>query len=176
MMGALFKERLEQEYYHSHKATYIRDLTDLVLSVKPEYFVTLTFRYSSVSKQVAINALVTWLKWVNRSIFGRRSKERLEIFPFMERNGSDGIHFHLMVKSPSIEKDINITDIFKEKWLKLDIAGSESFKNRDVDTGEPEWFKAITDTAGLIEYLNKEAIEQRMDSLVVECLSFNKQQ
>lgn len=171
-MGALFKKRLKLEYYQSHKATYIRDLTSLVISVKPDYFVTLTFANPKVSEQVAINTLITWLKWVNCSIFGRRSKERLEIFPFMERNGCDGIHFHLMVKSPLVNKNINIYETFKIKWLKLKGTGHSTFRNRDPETGELKWFKTITDFPKLIKYVNKEAKEQRMDNLVVECLNY----
>jgi hypothetical protein len=173
-MGALFKERLDKKYYQSHNATYIRDLTDLVLSVKPDYFVTFTFANPNVSEHVAINTLSTWLKWVNRSIFGRRSKERLVIFPFMERNGSDGIHFHLMVKLPLVSKNINMYDIFKKKWLNLKGAGRSTFRNREPDTGEFKWFKSITDHSGLVEYVNKEAREQRMDNLVVECWHYNQ--
>jgi len=171
-MGALFKERLVKEYYQSHKATYIRDLTDLVISVKPEYFVTFTFTNPKVSERIAISTLSAWLKFVNRSIFGRRSTERLEVFPFMERNGSDGIHFHLMVKSPLVSKDINIYEIFKSKWLKLKATGHSTFRNRDPDTGELKWFKTIIDHSGLVKYVNKEAVEQRMDNLVVECLNY----
>jgi len=172
-VGALFEKRLEQEYHQSHKAKYIRELTGLVSSVKPDKFVTLTLSNSKVSEGAAIKALSMWLKHVNRSVFGRRSKERLEIFPFIERNGSGGIHFHLAIKSPIITKDINIDEIFKIKWLNLDGAGHSSFRGHDLETGESSWFKTINDYAGLIRYLNKEAKQQRMDNLVIECMHYN---
>jgi len=106
-MGSLFKEQLIKEYQESRKAKYITDLTDLVLRVQPDYFVTLTFSNPDVKDIFAINNLKTWLKWINQDIFGKRSKERIEIFPFIERNHSDGIHFHLLVKEPFINKNIN---------------------------------------------------------------------
>jgi hypothetical protein len=171
-MGALFKEQLIKEYQHSHINQYLKGLIDTVITVDPDYFVTLTFSNPKISERAAINTLTTWLKFINRSIFGRRSKERLEIFPFMERNGSDGLHFHLMVKSPSVTKDINIYEIFKTKWLRLKGTGHSTFKSRDPDTGEPKWFKTITDVPKLVEYVNKEATEQRMDNLVIECLNY----
>lgn len=174
-MSALFKEQLIKEYKSSHINKYLKGLIDTVIAVDPDYFVTFTFANPKISERAAIKTLTTWLKWVNRSIFGRRSKERLEIFPFIERNGSDGIHFHLMVKSPLVSKNINIYEIFKTKWLKLKGTGHSTFRNRDTDTGESKWFKTITDVPKLVEYVNKEATEQRMNNLVIECLNYKHQ-
>lgn len=171
-MSQLFKEKLNHDHFYSRSALYKRDLTNLVIAVQPDLFVTLTLSNTKISEQTAINTLTTWLKWVNRGIFGRRSKERLEIFPFMERNKSDGIHFHLMVKIPSSTKKIKLYNIFKAKWLKLKGSGHSSFRNYDVETGEMKWFRSITDHAGLVEYVNKEAQEERMDNLIVQCLNY----
>lgn len=171
-MDQLFKEQLKRDYFYSRSALYKRDLTKLIISVQPDLFVTLTLSNPKTSEQTAINMLATWLKWVNRGIFGRRSKGRLEIFPFMERNKSDGIHFHLMVKIPSGSNKIELYYIFKAKWLKLKGSGHSSFSNKDTQTGEFEWYQTITSYPALVEYVNKEAKEQRMDNLVVECLNY----
>lgn len=170
-MDELFRKKLLEEYGKSHKAKYIRELTKIVLDSQPDYVVTLTFAYTNVSEWNARSKLSTWLKWVNQAIYGRRSKKRLTIFPFRESNSLYGLHYHIMVEDPNI-KNKDIRDIFKEKWLRLSGTGHSSFRDRDPITGELNWFKVIWDHSNLTKYLNKQAIEQRMNSLEIECTNY----
>ena len=171
-MDELFREDLRKEYKQSHKAKYIDDLIKIITDSEPDFLVTLTFAYPDINEWIARAKLKTWLKWVNQYIYGRRSKERLVVFSFREYRGSYGLHYHLIIKDPNIQNKKDIADIFKRKWLKISGTGHSSFRDRDLITDEFKWFKKVWNYENLTEYLNKEAREQKMDNLEVECTNY----
>ena len=65
-----------------------------------DYFVTFTFRNPEISKESAEKALKLFIMRINRSLFGNRSKRKLIMFSFIEKNAFQGYHFHTFVKIP----------------------------------------------------------------------------
>ena len=169
-MSALLLTNLEHERDTSQKSKYVNELKHWVSTISPDHLITLTFRNNSTGEKYAIDSLNHWLKMVNRSIYGRRSKKRMVVLPFIERNSNNGVHFHLMIRKPISERQVNVKDILKEKWLRLKGTGYATF-NAKSENGTEEWFKPITDQNVLVDYLSKQTDNQKQDSLLVELIN-----
>ncbi len=161
---------LDKELQTSRKSLYVKELKNWVGIIAPDFLVTLTFKNSSTTECYAVNTLKCWLRIVSQSIYGRRSKNKIVVIPFIERNSSNGIHFHLLIKKPVTQRNVNIKEILKSKWLKLNGAGYASFNAKPID-GIEQWFKPITDQSTLIDYLSKQATNQKLDTLLVELIN-----
>lgn len=169
-MISQIEKLLDDELQSSRKSRYLNGLKSWVDKIEPDLLVTLTFKNSSTTENFATNTLKCWLKIVSQSIYGRYSKNKIVVIPFIERNSSNGIHFHLLIKEPVTQRKVNIKEIFKAKWLKLDGAGYASFKAKSSD-GNEQWFKPITDQNTLVEYLSKQTNNQQIDTLLVELIN-----
>lgn len=139
---------------------------DIIKQAKPDYFVTLTFAYD-VSKAIAVSALKACMWHVNKQVYGRGVKHKvnqLTVFPFIETSAIDGLHFHLLVKQPHNQQNVNLRKIFRQKWQAIDVHGFATFK-------QDEWFKEIDNLDGIAKYVTKQTHGNNRP-LVVECLNY----
>jgi len=108
-------------------------------SWKYKWFLTLTFRDISISEFNARRALRVFVSIINKRLYGKRLNEqtRLKFVAVLERNSSDGIHFHLLIIEPNDAGKLDYTklipDYLIELWKdKIDGAGSNNhWKNAE---------------------------------------------
>ncbi len=138
---------------------------DMIKRAKPDYFVTLTLAYN-VNEHDAVNALNKCIWHVSKQIYGRSTDDknnRLKVLPFIETTASNELHFHLLVKQPRNRcKKVNLKEIIKQKWRRIDIHGYATFDN-------DEWFKKVDNIDGIAKYITKQTYGNNRP-LVVECL------
>lgn len=127
----------------------------------PDYFVTLTFFDSTVTDDFAHKSLGNFLRMVSRQVYGKRSKKKLKCFVFREKNHSDGIHYHLLVKQPETKSSEELKEIMKAKWIKTRGHGYAAFKNG-------EWFKPIGNIEELAKYVTKTIKPNNTDFIVAD--------
>jgi len=150
------KSRLEQAYLD-----YTKDLPyeqeklkegylGIIRKAKPDYFVTLTFANNNTSEQYALNTMNEYIKRIGQGIYGYKAPPKiLIVLVFLERNQSNGIHFHLLVKEPVTTRNHNLKDVLQSKWLKLDHAGYANFNNK-------LWFQKLYELDGIAKYITKQ--------------------
>ena len=150
------KMRLEQAYLD-----YTKDLSyeqekikegylEIIKEANPDYFVTLTFANNTTSEQYALNTMAEYIKDVERKIYPNGAPPKiLTVLVFLERNQSNGIHFHLLVKEPVTKCIYNLKDVFKYRWLNLDHSGYANFNNK-------LWFQEIYELDGIAKYITKQ--------------------
>jgi hypothetical protein len=143
---------------------YKNGIQELCEKFEPDYFVTLTFSNEKVSERYAQNSLKNYCAMVGREIFGRRSSKRLERLIFRERNGSKGIHYHLLLKKPRKMDQELFKKILSNKWK---ITRGYGYLTMDNN----EWFKSVSNVAHLSQYLVKQ-LNQDVDDLLVADLCF----
>jgi hypothetical protein len=131
---------------------------------EPDYFVTLTFAYSSVTENFAHKSLDNYLRMVSRQVYRKRSKDKLQRLVFKEKNYSDGIHYHLLVKQPETKSPEELKQIMKDKWIKTHGHGYAGFKN-------DEWFKPVGNLEELAGYVTKTIKPNNDDFLVSDLIS-----
>jgi len=139
---------------------------DFIKQANPDYFVTLTFA-NAVDKFYAVKTLSTCLHHINKQVFGRRSKKKLTIFPFIERDASGEFHFHLAIKNPTAKKKFDLKKIIKKKWRSMHGHGFATFK-------KDKWFQTIN-TKGELDNVANYIVKQTYGNnnpLVVECLNY----
>ena len=139
---------------------------DMIKQANPDYFITLTFAYD-VSRDRAINALEACMWHVNKKVFGRGIRDkinRLKVLPFIENNAISGVHLHLLVNQPNNKQDINLQKIFRQKWQAINVHGFATFK-------QGEWFKKIDKIDGIAKYITKQTHGDNRP-LVIECLNY----
>ena len=140
---------------------------DMIKRAKPDYFITLTLAYN-VNKHDAEKALEKCIWHVNKKIYKRATddkKNRLVILPFIETTASNELHFHLLVKQPcSRHKKVDLKDIFKQKWKRINMHGHATLDN-------DEWFKKVDNIDGIAKYITKQTYGNNRP-LVVDCLNY----
>jgi len=144
--------------YHSER---LRDgYIQMIMQHKLDYSIVLTFAQNDTSEAHAIGTLAECLKSANRKIYNR-ANNKLTVFPFLERNGNDGIHFHLLMKDPCKKNDLET--VLRKKWGSLTGTGYATFRD--------DWFKPIDDLRGAAGYVTKQTYADN-DPLVAECLHY----
>lgn len=142
------------------------------IQIAPNWLVTLTFRSNEVSDHFARNTMANFLNRTNRDVFGRHSKERMYLMVVQEKNYSNGIHYHLLVRDPAEqtrrEHAKDLRGIFKKHWQKMPYNGYEAFTPRADSSFKPvngdgsyepnqeKWFEEIDDVGGVSEYVTKQ--------------------
>ena len=138
---------------------------DIVKQADPDYFVTLTFA-NDVDKFYAVKTLSKCLHHINKQVFGRRSKNKLIVFPFIEKDASGKFHFHLAIKKPITDRNYDLEKIIKKKWRAMRSHGFATFK-------KDKWFQTIKNKDELdnvAHYIVKQTYSDN-NPLVVECLN-----
>jgi hypothetical protein len=150
------KIRLEQAYLnHTKELTYKQEeikegYSEIINKANPDYFVTLTFRNNDTSEQYALKTMDEFIKEVGRKIYGGSAPLNiLTVLVFLERNQSDGIHFHLLVKEPITKRNYNLKDVLKYRWLNMKHSGYANLNNKF-------WFQKIYELDGLAKYITKQ--------------------
>jgi hypothetical protein len=150
------KIRFEQAYLD-----YTKDLTfeqekikegylEIIKKANPDYFVTLTFANNSTSEQYALTTMNEFIKQVGRKIYGGYAPLNiLTVLVFLERNQSNGIHFHLLVKEPVTKRNYNLKDILQSQWSSMKHSGYANFNNK-------LWFQQIHELDGIAKYITKQ--------------------
>jgi len=150
------KMRLEQAYLD-----YTKDLSyeqekikegylEIIKEASPDYFVTLTFANNATSEHYALNTMDEYIKEIGQRVYGYKAPPKiLIVLVFLERNHSNGIHFHLLIKEPVTKRKYNLKDILKRRWIKLDHSGYANFNNK-------LWFQKIYELDGIAKYITKQ--------------------
>jgi hypothetical protein len=150
----MFRNEKELQYYRKEVIKWCKEL-------EPDYFITLTFINSTVTENFAHKSLDSYLRMVSRKIYGKRSDKKLKRIIFREKNHSDGIHYHLLVKQPETKSLDELKEIMKEKWIKIRGHGHAGFKNG-------EWFKPVVNSEQLAGYVTKQIRPENNDFLVAD--------
>jgi len=115
------------------------------------FFVTLTFRYD-VTEEKAVAALKRFLKRLNRSVYGERSKRRLYIFAVQEYTKSDRIHFHLLFSGDTPKHDRNeLRREMTRLWSQVPYASPLDY----LQVHREKWFQDVV-TDGVLDYVLKD--------------------
>ena len=160
------KDKLDRCRAHLHNrygclSERLRDAyIQMIMQHKLDYSVVLTFAQNDTSEAHAIGTLTECLKNTNRKIYNR-SNDKLTVFPFLERNSNDGIHFHLLINDPCRKNDLET--VLRKKWGDLTGTGYAAFRS--------DWFKPIDDLKGAAGYVTKQTYADN-DPLVAECLHY----
>ena len=139
---------------------------DIIKQANPDYFVTLTIA-NAVNEFHAVKTLDVCIHHINKQVFGRRSKNKMTIFPFIERDASGEFHFHLAIKNPKAKKKFDLKKIIKKKWRSMHGHGFATFK-------KDKWFQTIN-TKGELDNVANYIVKQTYGNnnpLVVECLNY----
>jgi hypothetical protein len=139
---------------------------DIVKQADPDYLVTLTFA-NAVNEFHAVKTLSMCVHHINKQVFGKRSKKKMTIFPFIERDASGEFHFHLVIKKPAIKKNCDLKKIIKKKWRSMRGHGFATFR-------KDKWFQTIN-TEGELDNVANYIVKQTYgdnNPLVVECLNY----
>lgn len=132
-------------FFHQHK-------------FRPTHFVTLTFRDTiyGLKKDRAISAVRSFRGKLNSQLFGRRSKRAIPSAVFLEGENNHNWHFHILMNlaGPIVTNGlIHAKQIISEMWLNSSkLAGNPEI----YDKSGKEWFKEITDSNFVIDYVMKE--------------------
>jgi hypothetical protein len=175
-MSGLLEKQLEREYYYSTQQVYKRCISDWIESHDFDYFVTLTFANSEISKENAERALNTHFIWVNKASFTnseRKKGKRVLMMPFIEKNALDGYHFHIFLKVPSGTHYCKIKQVVRDCWCRLKESGKAPFDARDENNNH-KWFMPIYNPRGLTKYVLKQSSNLLMDNLVADLISKSK--
>lgn len=129
----------------------------------PDYFVTLTFANSTVTEKFAHASLKNYLCMVGRALYRKRSGKKLKRLIFKEKNHSDGIHYHLLIKQPETKSSEELEQIMREKWIKIRGHGYAGFK-------DGEWFKPVDAIEDLAGYVTKTIKPENDDFLVSDLI------
>jgi hypothetical protein len=150
------KLRLEQAYLnHTKDLSYEQEKLykghlEIIRKANPDYFVTLTFANNNTSEQYALNTMGEFIKRVEQRIYPKGAPPKiLIVLVFLERNQSNGIHFHLLIKEPVTTCNHNLKDVLQSKWLSLDHSGYANFNNKS-------WFQKIYELDGIAKYITKQ--------------------
>jgi len=144
-----FSERLRSAYIQ------------MIVENEPDYSVVLTFAHNSTTEAHALKTLTECLKHVDRKIYNHNKSGKVTVFPFLERNHNDGIHFHLLMKEPGKKNDLET--VLRKKWKKMNGHGYAAFRE--------DWFKPIDELLGAAEYVTKQTYTDH-DPLVADCLHY----
>jgi hypothetical protein len=140
---------------------YRNGLIDMCKKFSPDYFVTLTFYNQFISENQAHSSMKSYCAMAGRELFGKRSFKRLERLVFKERNSSDGIHYHLLLRKPTRVDEDTFKNVLSTKWKKIKGYGYSTMDNN-------EWFKPVEDINGLSEYLLKQFSQNNEDMFVAD--------
>lgn len=126
-----------------------------------KYFVTLNFR-DIRDKGDANIILGMFIKRLNVSLFGRRSKKAIRCVPSIERHKTGFCHIHILFEDPEGRVPKNAgkrlsEDDFKElirmEWERVD---SKTASIRKSCPDGVSWFKNICDKEGALSYVSKQ--------------------
>ncbi|MCD8566789.1 MAG: hypothetical protein LRY36_02585 [Alphaproteobacteria bacterium] len=102
---------------------YINDFTGWVKTMRPDAFITLTFKFD-VTENEARACMKQFVLHISRASFSKKQfkrGERIRIFPFMEQMRSGRLHYHLLLRLPP--KYQNRVGAFKDRvrkyWLRV---------------------------------------------------------
>jgi len=133
----------------------------MIMENKPDCSVVLTFAHNSTTEAHALRTLTACLKHVDRKIFNHNKNGKVSVFPFLERNHNDGIHFHLLMKEPNKKNGLEV--VLRENWMKMTGHGYAAFRE--------DWFKPIDGLLDAAEYVTKQTYTDH-DPLVANCLHY----
>jgi hypothetical protein len=175
-MSALLEKQLIEEYQKSRLFIYCKTMAEWIEEWKFDYFVTLTFANSEISRWNAERALKTYFIWVNRAIFtnpDHKKGNRVTMMPFIEKNAWDGYHFHILLKVPEGIYDSKIKQVMRDCWCKLKESGKVPLYARDENNNH-KWFVPIYNPRGLSKYVLKQSSNILVDNLVSDLISKSK--
>ena len=129
-----------------------------------KYFVTLTFD-KDISDNQANKELRVFLKRLNNSLYGRRSKRAIKVAPFKEHTKDDRPHFHLLLGCHESTKINDLMTLVFSTWDKSFVTS-----NYHLILNE-DWFQHIEQESKemVVRYCLKQA-GRDIDSLELEDL------
>lgn len=120
------------------------------------YLVTLTFR-TPVTEQAADAMLDSFLKRLRNRVYGKKSKKKLNVVPFLEKNDYDGLHVHLLVEDASKRSQREEARLLHKtvQYVWETTEGPVGRINVSCPDGA-SWFKDIDNTDGAVNYCLKQ--------------------
>lgn len=154
-----------------------KETAKFLAEIDVKYFVTLHFR-STTNKNKAREVVKTFLKKLEVSLFGARSKKSIISVSFIEKNSYDeSFHVHILFGKPEFKKSANQEDeiyefkkLVKTTWLESD--PTTAIKELKLKSDSSLWFKEIDDRVNICNYLCKQITTGNED--VVEWDLINK--
>lgn len=135
---------------------------ELVARHKYRWFLTLTFKNQDISENAARAALEMLVNIVNGRIYGqaRYKGMRMKLVAALEKNSSDGFHFHLLISRRTSPGKLEFHDLLPQYLIniwksRIDVAGTNNHWTKFEDRH--------------ISYITKE-LPKKDDCLIVDWL------
>ena len=145
-----------------------QELIKWITGYKWKYFVTLTFD-KDLSEIKADKELRVFNKRLNNSLYGRRSKKKVQIAHFKEFTKDGRPHFHLLIGNTYSKKECALKTLIPSHWNK-------SFYTSDFFMAKNDkWFRLVDSMTQdeLVDYCTKTVIENT-DCLEIELLELQE--
>lgn len=138
---------------------YSKALTNWLVQLDFDYFLTLTFQYAIYDENKAMSAVSNFINYLSASSYGARSQKRVIAFPVIEKEIDDSLHIHMMIQNPEPfitndkkRKAFNLRDAVIISWLKA----SPSAGHPALSAARDEWIKKMDDIREVTRYMTKQ--------------------
>lgn len=142
--------------YERSVLSYRSGLNEYLTHYEWRYFITLTFS-KEVTESTADAMLDSFLRRLHSWVFGKKSKKRLALVPFLEQNYYDGLHLHILLEDPSLRTGRGPAQTLRQTIQRIwETTDGPSGKITVSCPDGASWFEEVHAPGGAVSYCLKQ--------------------